>query len=179
MENVESEFKFVVGGIPEEFDEKKFIEQTYFDITDLEGELVDILHLSVAEQKTLESVRLRRESGQFGRRNFLTAKGKGGFSRLEYEEKVDDVTSEKLLKKKSLGQVKKTRYIVEKGGFKFEFDDYSFPLTNLKVCEIETSQKQNLAKIELILKNEFKIHFKNVTGEKKYKNSELAKIKVE
>ena len=105
---------------------------------------------------------------------FLCGKTKGLEARQEYEKQIDEKLAEAILQKRTLGKVFKDRYVVLCEGYKFEFDNYTD--RNLTVCEIEVNpSNDNLKHIEQILTNHFKLEIKNVTNDKNFKNSNLAK----
>ncbi len=102
---------------------------------------------------------------------YITVKGKsydGGTSRFEWEKEISRTDAEKLLLLCETTPIEKFRYLVKSENHTFEVDE--FLSNNLGLC---------IAEIELKTKNEEflspKWLGKEVTGKKKYYNSELSK----
>lgn len=110
-------------------------------------------------------VRLRDQIG------FLTVKGKScdsGLSRFEWEKEISLVEAKALLQLCEKSVVSKTRFEVSIGEHLFEVDEFSGPNEGLVIAEIElSSENEEFSKPDWV--------GREVTGEKKYYNSNLSK----
>ena len=110
-------------------------------------------------------VRLRDQIG------FLTVKGKScdsGLSRFEWEKEISLVEAKALLQLCEKSVVSKTRFEVSIGEHLFEVDEFSGPNEGLVIAEIElSSENEEFSNPDWL--------GREVTGEKKYYNSNLSK----
>ena len=110
-------------------------------------------------------VRLRDQIG------FLTVKGKScdsGLSRFEWEKEISLVEAKALLQLCEKSVVSKIRFEVSIGEHLFEVDEFSGPNEGLVIAEIElSSENEEFSKPDWL--------GREVTGEKKYYNSNLSK----
>ena len=108
-------------------------------------------------------------------RYYLTAKTGELLERNEYEREISGKTAKKLLSLKIIGVIQKKRYTVDCQGYKFEFDKY-LNYKNLTICEVEVDKSNDdYNQIIDIMKNKFNLNFIDVTENKEYKNSEIAR----
>jgi len=110
-------------------------------------------------------VRLRDQIG------FLTVKGKScdsGLSRFEWEKEISKHEAETLLELCEKTVIRKTRFEISVADHLFEVDEFTGPNTGLIIAEVELSHKN-----EKFLKPDWL--GREVTGEKKYYNSNLSK----
>lgn len=168
--NIEAEYKYLVDKIPKNYTEKKDILQFYIKPT---RELKNFLN--VRKDEKICTARIRIENLETNPKYILTLKTDGYFKRHEYEKEIDEHFA-KILLQKPISYISKKRYVAVVEGIKFEFDEYKGHLKDLKTCEIEV-QNNNLSQfdIEKYFTDYFKIKFENVTFDKKYMNSNLAK----
>jgi adenylate cyclase len=106
-----------------------------------------------------------------GEKGFITIKGVSnvsGMSRYEWEKEIPVNDARELLTLCEPGIIDKTRYLVQAGKFTFEVDEFYGENEGLVVAEIELSFEE-----ELFDKPEWL--GKEVTGDKRYYNSKLAK----
>jgi len=106
-----------------------------------------------------------------GDRGFLTVKGVSnlsGMSRFEWEKEILVDEALELLALCEPGIIDKTRYLVQVGKFTFEVDEFYGENEGLVMAEIELSSEEELFEIPLWLGKE-------VTGDRRYYNSRLAK----
>lgn len=106
-----------------------------------------------------------------GDKGFLTIKGVlslSGMSRYEFEKEIPLNEAHELLALCEPGIIDKTRYLVQVGKFTFEVDEFYGENEGLVIAEIELSSEEELFDIPLWLGKE-------VTGDKRYYNSKLAK----
>ncbi len=110
-------------------------------------------------------VRIKGEMG------FLTVKGKSssnGLSRFEWENEIPKAEAEALLKLCEPGQIDKFRYEVNIGKHLFEVDVFSEENKGLIIAEVELkSETENFEKPKWL--------GKEVTGDRRYYNSQLSK----
>ena len=110
-------------------------------------------------------VRLRDQTG------FLTVKGKScdsGLSRFEWEKEISLVEAKALLQLCEKSVVSKTRFEVSIAEHLFEVDEFSGPNEGLVIAEIElSSENEEFSNPDWL--------GREVTGEKKYYNSNLSK----
>jgi CYTH domain-containing protein len=110
-------------------------------------------------------VRLKGDLG------YLTVKGKSndsGLSRFEWEREISKTEAEALLKLCEAGSIDKTRYEVQKGTHVFEIDVFHQSNEGLVVAEVELGHEEESFEKPIWLGEE-------VTGDKRYYNSQLAK----
>jgi adenylate cyclase len=106
-----------------------------------------------------------------GDKGFLTIKGVSslsGMSRYEWEKEIPVQEARELLLLCDPGIIDKTRYLLQVGKFTFEVDEFYGENDGLVMAEIELSSEEELFEIPLWLGKE-------VTGDKRYYNSKLAK----
>jgi adenylate cyclase len=106
-----------------------------------------------------------------GDRGFITIKGVSNFSgmsRYEWEKEIPVNEAHELLALCEPGIIDKTRYLVQVGKFTFEVDEFYGENEGLVMAEVELSSEEELFEIPLWLAKE-------VTGDKRYYNSKLAK----
>lgn len=120
--------------------------------------------LNTHRERTVR-VRLKGDQG------YLTVKGKSndsGLSRFEWEREISKAEAEALLKLCEPGSIDKTRYEVQKGIHVFEIDVFHQSNEGLVVAEVELRhEEESFDKPEWL--------GKEVTGDKRYYNSQLAK----
>jgi len=107
-----------------------------------------------------------------GERGFMTVKGVSslsGMSRFEWEKEIDVKDALELLALCEPGVIDKIRYMVQVGKFTFEVDEFYGDNEGLVIAEIELSSEEELFEIPIWLGKE-------VTGDKRYYNSKLAKM---
>lgn len=115
----------------------------------------------------LRTVRVRIK----GDKGFLTVKGMGndqGTTRFEWETGIPLREAEALLKLAEPGVIEKIRYEVPMGGHLFEVDEFFGDNTGLIIAEIELQDEDEPFDRPFWLGKE-------VTGDKKYYNSQLSK----
>ena len=110
-------------------------------------------------------VRIRDE------RAYLTIKGpseNGGLSRYEFEREIPLEDGQQMMRLCEPGIIDKTRWLVKSGKHTFEVDEFFGDNEGLVVAEVELSYEDEPYK---------KPHFigKEVTGDRRYYNSELRK----
>jgi len=106
-----------------------------------------------------------------GDKGYITVKGvsnMSGMSRYEWEKEIPVDEARELLTLCEPGIIDKTRYLVQVGKFTFEVDEFYGENEGLSMAEIELSSEEELFEIPLWLGKE-------VTGDKRYYNSKLAK----
>lgn len=107
-----------------------------------------------------------------GNNGFLTVKGKStnyGLSRFEWEKEISKDDAESLLQLCEKGVIDKVRYEVKMGQHVFEVDVFSEDNEGLIVAEVELSHED-----ETFQKPDWL--GKEVTGDKRYYNSQLSQI---
>ncbi len=108
----------------------------------------------------------------YGDRGFITIKGvsnHSGMSRYEWEKEIPVDEARELLTLCEPGIIDKTRYLVQVGKFTFEVDEFYGENEGLSMAEIELSSEEELFDVPIWLGKE-------VTGDKRYYNSKLAKM---
>jgi CYTH domain-containing protein len=110
-------------------------------------------------------VRIRDNQG------FITIKGPsdiGGLARYEFEQEIPLADAKELMKLCELGIIDKTRWLVRSGKHTFEVDEFFGDNEGLVVAEVELAYEDEPYE---------KPHFigKEVTGDRRYYNSQLAK----
>lgn len=106
-----------------------------------------------------------------GDQGFLTVKGiskDGGLSRFEWEKEIPAREAESLLLLCEPGKIEKTRFKVKAGKHIFEVDEFYGDNEGLTIAEIELDEAE-----ETFLKPSWL--GEEVTGEKRYYNSQLAR----
>jgi adenylate cyclase len=107
----------------------------------------------------------------YGDKAFLTIKGitnTSGISRYEWEKEIVVAEAHELLKLCEPGIIDKTRYLIKKGSNTFEVDEFYGENEGLVIAEIElVEENQQFEKPDWL--------GEEVTGDKKYFNSRLAK----
>ena len=107
-----------------------------------------------------------------GDRGFITIKGVSnlsGISRYEWEKEIPAHEARELLVLCEAGIIDKTRYLVKVGKFTFEVDEFYGENEGLVVAEVELSSENEEFEKPSWLGEE-------VTGDKRYYNSRLAKL---
>ena len=108
----------------------------------------------------------------YGEKGFLTIKGVSnlsGTSRYEWEKEIPVAEAYELLALCEPGIIDKTRYLVQVGKFTFEVDEFHGENEGLVVAEVELSSEEELFDKPAWLDAE-------VTGDRRYYNSKLAKL---
>ena len=146
--NKEIERKFLVKG--------EFKSQSYHSTRIIQGYICSSIE---------HTVRIRI----YGDRGFLTIKGKGdsqGIARYEWETEIPVTDALELLKIAEPGTIDKTRYLIKNtdGKHVWEVDEFRGGNEGLILAEIELSSPDEPEWLG-----------KEVTGVKKYYNSELVK----
>jgi len=106
-----------------------------------------------------------------GDKGFITIKGVSnlsGMSRYEWEKEIPVHEARELLALCEPGIIDKTRYLVQVSKFTIEVDEFYGENEGLVVAEVELSSEEELFEIPNWLGEE-------VTGDKRYYNSKLAK----
>ena len=107
-----------------------------------------------------------------GEKGYLTIKGVSnlsGMSRYEWEKEIPVTEARELLSLCEPGVIDKTRYLVQVGKFTFEVDEFHGENEGLVVAEVELNSEEELFEKPGWLGVE-------VTGDKRYYNSKLAKL---
>jgi len=121
-------------------------------------------YLNSDPQRTVR-VRLRDQIG------YITVKGKSsdsGLSRFEWEKEISKLEAETLLKLCEKTIVSKTRFEVSVADHLFEVDEFAGPNEGLVIAEVELdSEDEEFSKPDWL--------GREVTGEKRYYNSNLSK----
>jgi len=110
-------------------------------------------------------VRIRDDKG------YITIKGGSnvsGIMRYEWEKEIPVNDARELLALCEPGIIDKTRYLVQVGKFTFEVDEFYGENTGLVIAELELASEEELFEIPIWLGKE-------VTGDKRYYNSNLVK----
>jgi adenylate cyclase len=106
-----------------------------------------------------------------GDKGFITIKGVlslSGMSRYEFEKEITLNEAQELLALCEPGIIDKTRYLVQVGKFTYEVDEFYGENEGLVIAEIELNSEEELFDIPIWLGKE-------VTGDRRYYNSKLAK----
>ena len=121
-------------------------------------------YLNSDPQRTVR-VRLKDQIG------YITVKGKSsdsGLSRFEWEKEISKQEAETLLKLCEKTIVNKTRFEVSLADHLFEVDEFAGPNEGLVIAEVELdSEDEEFSKPDWL--------GREVTGEKRYYNSNLSK----
>ena len=121
-------------------------------------------YLNSDPQRTVR-VRLKDQIG------YITVKGKSsdsGLSRFEWEKEISKLEAETLLKLCEKTIVSKTRFEVSVADHLFEVDEFAGPNEGLVIAEVELdSEDEEFSKPDWL--------GREVTGEKRYYNSNLSK----
>ena len=178
--SIETELKYKVNKLPNKYDKKISIIQTYFDGFKKE----DILHKIFPEIDidNISTFRTRQIKVNDNIEYILTLKTKSndGYSRFEYEKNIDIDTYKSLITDNELSIVIKNRYVLKYNNYKFEFDEYLNTKEYLITCEVELDnndldsiekEKENIEKIL----EEFGLEYIDVTMDYRYKNSNITK----
>lgn len=166
---IEREYKFLIEKLPNDYDRKLDITQIYFKPTQKAFELLSI-------QPFKCSARIRIQTENLVTKYILNIKGNGEIERLEFEKEISELDANKLIENNIVAYLKKTRYIINKDGLCFEFDEYKEDLLGLLTCEVEIS---NLVISSELIKEKLEILFNikstDVSFDQKYKNTNLAR----
>ena len=150
--------------MPQEIERKFLVKEGYKDIAHASTRVMQGYLSSVPER--IVRVRIR------GERGFLTIKGVSnlsGTSRYEWEKEIPVAEAYELLALCEPGIIDKTRYLVQVGKFTFEVDEFHGDNEGLVVAEVELSSEEEFFEKPAWLDVE-------VTGDKRYYNSKLAKL---
>jgi adenylate cyclase len=104
-----------------------------------------------------------------GEEAFITVKGKsynGGLLRFEWEHRISPDEGEALLNLCERPLLEKYRYVVPVGRYRFEVDEFLGDNKGLVVAEVELKNEADIVKAPAWVGKE-------VTGQKKYYNSQL------
>lgn len=159
--NIKSEVerKFLLKQIPNFLDTSHFVQisQAYLFIDEDGNEL-----------------RLRKKSDSSGDKYIQTYKSKGDLKRSEVEFEISKENFEALWEHASKRVLKKKRYLIQYENLLLELDEYQNNLEGLLVLEIEF-ENEDIAKDFI----PFDWLGEEITYDPKYKNKNLAKLKVE
>lgn len=150
--------------MPQEIERKFLVKSGYKQFACSQIRITQGYLSSVPER--IVRVRIKGESG------FITIKGitnHTGISRYEWEKEIDIIDARELLNLCEPGIIDKTRYLVQVGKYTFEVDEFYGDNEGLVVAEIELSSEEELFEVPVWLGEE-------VTGDKRYYNSKLAKL---
>lgn len=176
FQKTEIEFKFLVDSLPKQYDEKQKISQIYFKPNKVLALLKEIFDNVIITKLKIARIRIITQNGKA--KYLVNLKSNGLIIREEFEKEISKEVAFKLYKNNQISRIEKTRYVVRKSGFTFEFDEYenlSYPLKTVEV-EVEANNlNQKRQKIITILNDEFNLKIKDVTFNVNYKNSNLAR----
>ncbi len=170
--NIETEIKYLINHLPNNLPIPNYIEQRYFKMDGKEEVLKQIFNLKTLDNIKTSRVRLIKNQDI---KYVLTLKTSGLYSREEYEQIISFELYQDLINQPLKSCIIKNRYIINYANFKFEFDEYLNLKNPLYTVEVETNDLTNQEQIEEILSNVFKLKFKDVTLDPRYKNSNLTK----
>lgn len=174
--NYEIEYKYLIYKLPDNIENKKYIEQIYFTSNDEKNELLKKL-VNLDNIDNINTFRVRKIIDN-NISYVLTLKSKGDLYRSEYECNLSE-NDYKYLSEEVESIIIKNRYVIKKSfnndDYTFEFDEYLNLNTDLLTVEVEVDSLEPKYKqdIEYILSNVFKLEYKDITNEKKYKNKYL------
>lgn len=146
---IERKFLIISEDFKKEFFKKNYIKQGF---------------LNSNKNRTVR-VRIKDEKG------FLTIKGKSnksGTSRFEWEKEISKNEAEELFLLCEKGSIEKYRYLVKSDNHTFEVDEFLGKNKGLLIAEVELFSEEETYKKPNWLGKE-------VTGKKKYYNSNLSK----
>ena len=149
--------------MPQEIERKFLVKEGYKQFAFTHTRITQGYLSSIPER--IVRVRINGEKG------FITIKGVSnlsGMSRYEWEKEIPVDEARELLALCEPGIIDKTRYLVQVGKFSFEVDEFYGENEGLIMAEIELSSEEELFEIPLWLGKE-------VTGDKRYYNSRLAR----
>jgi len=149
--------------MPQEIERKFLVKDRYKQFAFTNTRITQGYISSVPER--IVRVRINGEKG------YITIKGKSnisGTSRYEWEKEIPVNDARELLVLCEPGIIDKTRFLVQVGKFTFEVDEFYGENEGLVVAEVELSSEE-----EAFDKPEWL--GKEVTGDKRYYNSKLAK----
>jgi len=158
MKGVEIERKFLLLPIKVE---------CFLRIHKLDYEILDMEQFYIERDGKIG--RIRRVNDKY----FLTLKKGEGMVREEHESEIEQSVFRNILSKdKPVGALKKFRYKVMLGGYKYEVDEYLDDLYGLVMLEVEfdTEEEANQFKVSDVFK---KIVLKEVTGENEFLNETI------
>ena len=172
-QNTEIEIKCLVDKIPNLPFRQKQIEQVYIN-TNAKKHIISVFLPGVDFDK-ISQVRVRKIVENGKPQYFLTAKSSGEYERAEYEIKIPKTIYD-LLADGENKKIQKTRYVISKNGYNFEFDKFHGAQDGLVMVEVEIKQNnpQTIKQIKQILTNEFGLCIQDVSKIEQYKNSNLA-----
>ena len=173
-QGIETEVKYLIDHLPEGLTDKKEIAQTYLVKEEHEEFLKRTFNLSSIDE--FKTMRIRKTIKNGSVIYMLNIKTKGAISRMEYEAALTKEQYEMLHSKTILSTIMKNRYLVKKDGFNFEFDEFLSLKEPMFTVEVELDKeqlKEQQPKIENILTSDFKVKFKDVTIDPRYKNVNL------
>jgi len=149
--------------MPQEIERKFLVKEGYKQFAFTHTRITQGYLSSVPER--IVRIRINGEKG------FITIKGVSnlsGMSRYEWEKEIPVQEARELLALCEPGVIDKTRYLVQVGKFTFEVDEFYGENMGLVIAEVELSSEE-----ELFEKPDWL--GKEVTGDKRYYNSKLAK----
>ncbi len=150
--------------MPQEIERKFLVKEGYKQYAYTQTRITQGYLSSVPER----IVRVRTN----GDKGFLTIKGilsLSGMSRYEFEKEISLDEAFELLALCEAGIIDKTRYLVQVGKFTFEVDEFYGENEGLVIAEVELSSEDELFDKPTWLDKE-------VTGDRRYYNSKLAKM---
>lgn len=150
--------------MPVEIERKFLVKSTAFKTQAFKQFKISQGYLNSHPERSVR-VRIKNETG------FLTIKGKsedGGISRFEWEREIPLKEAETLLKLCEPGTIEKTRFLVSVEKHVFEVDEFHGENEGLLIAEVELSSPDE----QIIFPDWLG---KEVTGNKKYYNSQLSK----
>ena len=173
LQNNEVEIKCLVDKIPTLPCKQKQIEQIYIDFEN-KKQIVSVF-LNDVDFSKISQVRVRKVTEDGQSQYLLTAKSNGEYQRAEYEVKIPKTIYD-LLADGETKKIQKTRYVVSKYGYDFEFDKFHGAQSGLVLVEVEIDKNNPLTvdKIKQILTNQFGLEIQDVSKLEQYKNNNLA-----
>ena len=150
--------------MPQEIERKFLVKDGYKQFAFTSLRIMQGYLSSVPER--IVRVRIKGEKG------YITIKGVSslsGLSRYEWEKEIPVDEARELLTMCEPGIIDKTRFLVQVGSFTFEVDEFYGENEGLVIAEIELSSEEELFDKPSWLGEE-------VTGDRRYYNSMLAKI---
>jgi len=149
--------------MPQEIERKFLVKEGYKQFAFTHTRITQGYLSSVPER--IVRIRINGEKG------FITVKGisdLSGMSRYEWEKEIPVDEARELISLCEPGIIDKCRYLVQVGKFTFEVDEFYGENEGLVMAEIELSSEEEFFEIPLWLGKE-------VTGDRRYYNSKLAK----
>ena len=170
---IETEVKYLIDKLPDTLPNPLYIEQRYFEPTKTLDKILNLFNLESLNNISTKRVRLIKTNCI---KYVITLKTTGLYSREEYEKEISEELYNEILTEEIKSCVIKNRYKINVSNYTFEFDEYLNLLIPLYTCEVEDNDfDKHQNEIENILLNHFKLNYKDVTLDPKYKNSNLIK----